>query len=161
MSNESFSLPDIAVLYVGRGLGSPVEGFAQAFRKRFGDSRLLWITESRTSKLHFDGAADAIRLCTIESAKGMEFPLVFLLGLENLPRPGRDDLCERHIAYVGLTRAQQTLFILGHRRVGLFGRLAEIVSETTTPPPPTNSAVDALRKVEAVASARLVDLGPL
>ncbi len=135
VSSGRFIWPDIAVLYAGSGCGDPVKRFAQAFRTRFGDNRLLWITESRASKRRSDNSADAIRLCTIESAKGMEFPLVFLLGLEALPRPNRDELCEQQLAYVGLTRAQQTVFILGHHRVGLFSRLADIVHETSTPSP--------------------------
>lgn len=130
-----FSWSDIAVLYATRSSDGLIDSFAHAFRKRFGDERLLWITESRNSKLTFDGSAAAVRLCTIQSAKGMEFPVVFLLGLEALPRPSHDELCERQLAYVGLTRAQQSLFLLGHRRVGVFARLADLAAALSTASP--------------------------
>ena len=61
---------------------------------------------------------DCVQLMTLHSAKGLEFPVVFLAGLEDglfpsqksLDEPGRLEE-ERRLAYVGITRARQTLVL--------------------------------------------------
>jgi len=75
-------------------------------------------------------AADAVPLMTLHSAKGLEFPVVFLVGLEEgifpvsravmSDRPA-DLEEERRLCYVGITRAQQRLFLTHARTRTLFG----------------------------------------
>ncbi|MCZ6634147.1 MAG: UvrD-helicase domain-containing protein [bacterium] len=66
--------------------------------------------------------ADRVTLMTLHSAKGLEFPLVFICGLEDglfpIIRPGEDGVAEeeameeeRRLFYVGITRAQDRLFL--------------------------------------------------
>ncbi|MFB6263427.1 MAG: ATP-dependent helicase [Bradymonadaceae bacterium] len=63
-----------------------------------------------------DEDRDAVRLMTLHSAKGLEFPAVFVVGMEKdyLPhsenqRKPKDVAEERRLAYVGMTRAQRYL----------------------------------------------------
>jgi len=59
------------------------------------------------------GDVDAVRLMTLHAAKGLEFSVVFLTGLEEgvFPR-GRDRMEEeRRLCYVGLTRAMERLYL--------------------------------------------------
>ena len=62
--------------------------------------------------------SDPLQLMTIHSAKGLEFPVVFLTGLDEgiFPNPNRDILPgfleeERRLCYVAITRAMETLFL--------------------------------------------------
>ena len=70
----------------------------------------------------------AVSLMTLHSAKGLEFPVVFLVGLEQGLCPhfrSLDDPAaleeERRLCYVGITRAQENLFITHARERRLYG----------------------------------------
>ncbi len=67
----------------------------------------------------YDTEADAVVLMTIHSAKGLEFPIVFLPGMEDGIFPGMQNILgdpsdmeeERRLAYVAMTRAKRQIFI--------------------------------------------------
>lgn len=96
---------------------------------------------------NYDEAQDCVTLMTLHSAKGLEFPNVFLVGAEEGVFPGlrsigSDDEIEeeRRLCYVGITRAKSRLYITRARSRTLFGRttynppsrfLAEIPDELT------------------------------
>ena len=76
----------------------------------------------------YDPRADRVTLMTLHAAKGLEFPVVFIVGCEEglLPyeRPGRpaDVDEERRLFYVGVTRAQRQLALLSAKTRFLFGQ---------------------------------------
>ena len=72
---------------------------------------------------------DAVVLMTMHSAKGLEFPVVFIIGMEEGVFPhsrafmDNEELEEeRRLAYVGITRAEKRLFLSCARMRTLFGR---------------------------------------
>lgn len=71
---------------------------------------------------------NSIKIMNVESSKGLEFPHVFFIGLDYMPRLGenRDVDSERKLAYVGMTRAQNKLFILGCENKGFLADIKEI-----------------------------------
>ena len=77
---------------------------------------------------NYNAQTDAVVLMTIHSAKGLEFPVVFLPGMEEGIFPGiqsmynTDDIEEeRRLAYVGITRAKRNLYISHANLRMLFG----------------------------------------
>lgn len=76
-----------------------------------------------------DKPKESVVLMTLHSAKGLEFPVVFLMGLEEGVFPHSRALFEesemeeeRRLAYVGITRAEEELFMTNARMRTLFGR---------------------------------------
>ncbi|MFF2890023.1 DNA helicase PcrA [Paenibacillus sp. NPDC057967] len=74
-------------------------------------------------------ADDAVILMTMHSAKGLEFPMVFIIGMEESVFPHSRALAdneeleeERRLAYVGITRAEEKLYLTCARMRTLFGR---------------------------------------
>jgi len=68
----------------------------------------------------FNPAADSIKVMTMHVSKGLEFPVVALVGVGNMPAQGEDERDEARLFYVGATRATQRL-IVGVGGNGRFG----------------------------------------
>ncbi|MEM9770804.1 MAG: DNA helicase PcrA [Cyanobacteria bacterium P01_D01_bin.73] len=75
-----------------------------------------------------DDSKDAVSLMTLHSSKGLEFPIVFLVGLEQGLFPNFRSIDdprsleeERRLCYVGITRAQEQLFLTHARERRLWG----------------------------------------
>ena len=77
----------------------------------------------------YDDDADAVVLMTIHSAKGLEFPTVFLAGVEDGVFPGMQSMLEpsemseeRRLAYVAITRAKERLYMTHTSERTMYGR---------------------------------------
>ena len=78
----------------------------------------------------YDEKADAVVMMTVHSAKGLEFPIVFLVGMEDGIFPGMQAILgseaeieeERRLAYVAITRAKRELFVTHAQSRLLYGK---------------------------------------
>ncbi len=77
-----------------------------------------------------EDTAEAVTLMTLHTAKGLEFPVVFLTGMEEglLPHSESDDVDEeieeeRRLCYVGITRAMKELFLTHAKRRMRYGQM--------------------------------------
>ncbi len=78
----------------------------------------------------YDEDADAVVMMTVHSAKGLEFPIVFLPGMEDGLFPGMQNILgsegemeeERRLAYVAITRAKDMLYIAHTKNRMIYGK---------------------------------------
>ena len=77
---------------------------------------------------NYNANADTVVLMTLHASKGLEFPVVFIPGMEESVFPGMQSMYdpteieeERRLAYVGITRAKEKLYLLNTRSRIIFG----------------------------------------
>ena len=111
-----------------------VSGIAE-YENNFEDPTLLGFLEENALVADVDGydeSADAVVMMTMHSAKGLEFPVVFLPGMEEGVFPGTQVIFgaestseleeERRLAYVAVTRAKDMLYIVHTKMRMLYGK---------------------------------------
>lgn len=78
---------------------------------------------------NYDDEQDAVVLMTLHSAKGLEFPVVFMCGMEyglfpslmsEMEEGGKEE--ERRLCYVGITRAKKVLYLTSARSRTMYGK---------------------------------------
>ena len=108
------------------------------FEEESADNQLSDFLEGITLSSDLDNVEETdetVTLMTLHSAKGLEFPVVFLVGMEEGIFPGYKSIGEqkeleeeRRLCYVGVTRAKENLFLTNSRQRTTFG------STTYNPP---------------------------
>ena len=101
------------------------------FEEEEAENTLGDFLEGITLSSDIDGmedSEDSVTLMTLHSAKGLEFPVVFLVGLEEGIFPGNKSIGEpkeieeeRRLFYVGITRAKQYLYLTCSKKRTIFG----------------------------------------
>lgn len=104
---------------------------AMEFEEESVENSLGEFLEGITLSSDIDGMEDeedSVTLMTLHSAKGLEFPVVFLVGMEEGIFPGYKSIGEpkeleeeRRLCYVGITRARQYLFLTCAKQRTIFG----------------------------------------
>ena len=101
------------------------------FEEESADNKLSDFLEGITLSSDIDNmeeTEDTVTLMTLHSAKGLEFPVVFLVGMEEGIFPGYKSISEpkeleeeRRLCYVGITRAKENLFLTCSKQRTIFG----------------------------------------
>lgn len=101
------------------------------FEEEFAENSLSEFLEGITLSSDLDNmeeAEESVTLMTLHSAKGLEFPVVFLVGMEEGIFPGYQSMMEpkeleeeRRLCYVGITRAKENLFLTCSKQRTIFG----------------------------------------
>ena len=104
---------------------------AMEFEEENAENSLAEFLESITLASDIDGmeeTEDSVTLMTLHSAKGLEFPVVFLIGMEEGLFPSyrsigekRELEEERRLCYVGITRAKEYLYLTCAKQRTIFG----------------------------------------
>ncbi len=121
---EGYKLSDFAVLYLVKNSGiaktkqKNVEfghriDYVQGIRKALAAQHIadFWLSENRETKRSFDQFRDAVTISTTFSAKGLEFEVVYLVGLELYPWEMRNKRENASLLYVAMTRAKSELYM--------------------------------------------------
>ena len=102
------------------------------FQEDYGDDATLGAFLEEISLMtdidNYDADTDSVVMMTLHSAKGLEFPVVFIPGMEDGVFPSMQTIMEagelneeRRLAYVGITRAKEKLYLIKTRERMLFG----------------------------------------
>ena len=122
----------VSVLAVNLGIDDAMRDLLwEASRGVRGEQMVTWLRDLVLKKEHDTvlPGVDAVHMMTMHGAKGLEFPVVFITGLEDglspFRRPGieTDMQEERCLFYVGITRAENRLILSWARRRALRGQI--------------------------------------
>ena len=101
------------------------------FEEQYAENSLSQLLEGITLSSDLDNieeTEDSVTLMTLHSAKGLEFPVVFLVGMEEGIFPGYKSISEpqeleeeRRLCYVGITRAKEQLYLTCSKQRTIFG----------------------------------------
>jgi superfamily I DNA/RNA helicase len=106
--DDGIAWREMAVIYRARFIGEKaVDRFQMA------GIPIDWLQESSQSR-HFNSTSDSVKIVTMHSSKGLEFPVVAIPGIGYLPIKDLDAKEEARLLYVGMTRAMDHLVMTYH-----------------------------------------------
>ncbi len=113
--HQQYKVPfsQMVILYRVKGTSqfpSYVEPIQSVFKKR--GIPYYWVTESPQTKRNFRMQEESIKICTLDSAKGLDFQAVFIVNVDSMPfylEKNQDR--ETALLYIGMTRALDWLFL--------------------------------------------------
>ncbi len=114
LTDEGMPLSEIAVLYTVK---QPYEGTTQPIPELI-DQALEqkgilsnWISEDYRAKKTYDITTNRVTVSTVQSAKGLDYACVFLLGLDSPKVKEWSTEVAKNLTYVAVTRARERLYI--------------------------------------------------
>jgi superfamily I DNA/RNA helicase len=114
LADEGMPLSEIAVLYTVK---EPYENIKEPLPQLIGhalESKGIlsnWISEDYKAKKSYDITTNRVTISTIQSAKGLDYACVFLLGLDSPKVEEWQAEVARNLTYVAITRAREWLYV--------------------------------------------------
>ncbi len=110
--NKQYHIPfsEMVILYRVRRFSNM--NYVAVLKRALGQEGILydWITENDDSKRNFEKDDNRVKICTIDSSKGLDFQAVFIVNVDNIPFAlEKDKEREASRLYIAMTRAQQFL----------------------------------------------------
>ncbi|MBD1852959.1 NERD domain-containing protein [Cyanobacteria bacterium FACHB-502] len=118
LQKQGITWNQMAILYRSKFMGEQIHcQFEQA------QIPIEWINQNSDSR-NFNADALSVKLMTMHSGKGLEFPVIFLPGLGFLPHPQGTPAEEARLLYVAMTRAIDRLIMTCDRRSDFAAKVA-------------------------------------
>ncbi|MBD2667369.1 DEAD/DEAH box helicase [Richelia sinica] len=114
---------DIAIIYRFKFMG---DRFFQDFQTM--QIPIEWVNANNDSR-NYNPAEESIKLLTMHSSKGLEFPIVCVPGLGYMPKENQEIADEARLMYVAMTRAIDQLIITCHRSSEFTNRVKSALSK--------------------------------
>jgi hypothetical protein len=121
---------EIAIIYDDKSYGSETFSYGdrehpRRIRKKLEQAGVpvKWVSEDVRAKEMFDITTDRVSLISIHSAKGLDFDLVYLIGVDQIIPTDRTKTYFAGLIYVALTRAKHHLVIPFSKRTEFIGRM--------------------------------------
>ncbi|GAB4365443.1 MAG: nuclease-related domain-containing DEAD/DEAH box helicase [Methylohalobius crimeensis] len=132
-TEQNIPWQDMCVTYRRHWMGEKLQ---QAFQAE--GVPCHWLGNGRAKK-QFKTATDSVKLMTMHSSKGLEFPVVAVSGIGFMPTEGTDPIAEAKLLYVAMTRSTEKLLLTSHRGTEFLRQLRETTSSF-----PGNESADRL-----------------
>ncbi len=84
-----------------------------------------WL-RGREERRQFNSSADSVKLMTMHSSKGLEFPMVVVSGIGNMPVNKEAPALDAKLLYVAMTRSTEKLLLTSHRETEFLSQLRQI-----------------------------------
>jgi len=114
---------DMCVTYRNNWMGKVVSNELQAL------SIPHQLLDNSRARKAFKSSSDSIKLMTMHSSKGLEFPMVAVSGIGYMPVKQADPVAEAKLLYVAMTRSTENLTLTSHRETDFLAQLRESVSD--------------------------------
>lgn len=110
--NQGIPWSDICVTYLQKWMGKKIASLFQ-----LNAIPHQWLDSSKDKK-NFKLSDDSVKLMTMHSSKGLEFPMVIVTGVGSLPYDDENPVPDAKLLYVAMTRSTDKLLLTSHRSSG-------------------------------------------
>ena len=121
---QGVAWPNMCVTYRSNWMGEKLQKAFQA-----SGLPIQWLGNAKAKK-QFSPGADSVKLMTMHSSKGLEFPVVAVSGVGYMPGDGADKVSEAKLLYVAMTRSTEKLLLTSHRETEFLEQLKGSLGET-------------------------------